>query len=46
MVRLAYPDLNMKSREEMTLEYFAEFLNDDQLRRDLVVGGQKHFQKL
>ncbi|XP_053400569.1 uncharacterized protein LOC128557321 [Mercenaria mercenaria] len=41
LVRLAYPDLDMNCREEMALEAFAEALNDDQLRRDLIVGGPK-----
>lgn len=41
MTRLAYPDLSMKCKEEMALECFAEALNDDQLRRDLIVGGPK-----
>lgn len=41
MVRLAYPDLDMKCREDMALECFADAINDEQLRRDLIVGGPK-----
>jgi hypothetical protein len=38
MVRLAYPDLDVKSREDLSLDYFTEALNDDQLRQAIIVG--------
>lgn len=41
MVRLAYPELSPTAKDEISLDFFTEALNDSQLRQAIIVGNPK-----